>query len=188
MVPKDIENYRAPIFDLQFCFHFRPKSFDVERIQKATELFIGLKDFRTFTPKQDNPKKYVRRLDVLKLQKGSTLFAYDPHAQNFDYWDIICQAPGFLYNQVRRIATTLLQLGMGRLSEKDIQVMLQVPNYKNWDDRASVIPPHGLHLLNVAYDEEQVKQYIISNPQSKAIEFLQDSTKTQSLKSCVTLR
>lgn len=181
MVPKCTENYKAPIIDLEHCYHFR-SNFDAERIQKATELFVGLKDFRTFSPRTDNSTKYVRRLDVFKLQKGFSLFPYDPLSENYDYWDLICKAPGFVYNQVRRMVSALLQLGVNNFTEKDIQVMLQVPNHQNWISKIIVIPPHGLHLLNVEYDEEEVKKYIINDPGSTENEFRLNSAEAELLK------
>lgn len=82
--------------------YFRSGTFDPERISRATQLFMGLKDFRTFCtdPKSNIPIKYVRNLDSLTFEKGSPLMPYDPVSENFDFWDFKCTSKGFLYKQV----------------------------------------------------------------------------------------
>lgn len=81
---------------------YRSETFDPEKISRATQLFMGLKDFRTFCSnrKSDTPVRYVRNLNSLTFEKGSPLMPYDPLSENFDFWDFKCTAKGFLYKQV----------------------------------------------------------------------------------------
>lgn len=55
----------------------------------------------------------------------------------------------------------LIALGLGRVTEKDIIEMLQVPSHYNWNTRISTVPSTGLHLLNLEYDPEELKHYVI---------------------------
>lgn len=63
--------------------------------------------------------------------------------------------------QIRRMVGALFALGLGKITEKDITVMLQVPSHYNWNSRATCAPSHGLHLLNVEYDPDQLKHCTI---------------------------
>lgn len=51
----------------------------------------------------------------------------------------------------------LITLGSGRITEKDITVMLQVPSHHNWNPCVTPVPPNGLHLLNVEYDPDELR-------------------------------
>lgn len=81
---------------------FRSETFDVERIKQGTQLFLGLKDFRTFAgnSKKLTNVKYVRNLNSLTVEKAQPLMPFDELSTNFDYWHIVVSSKGFLYNQV----------------------------------------------------------------------------------------
>lgn len=55
----------------------------------------------------------------------------------------------------------LFALGNNIITEKDINIMLQVPNHKNWIPKVSTVPPSGLYLANVEYCQEKIDDYII---------------------------
>jgi len=61
----------------------------------------------------------------------------------------------------------LIALGSGRITEKDITVMLQVPSHYNWNPRVTPAMPNGLHLLNVEYDLDELKRCTISEQQEE---------------------
>ena len=55
---------------------------------------------------------------------------------------------GFLYNMVRIISGTLLEVGLGNIKAEDI------PNIIESKDRkmaGKTLPPHGLYLVEVMY-------------------------------------
>ena len=56
---------------------------------------------------------------------------------------------GFLYNMVRIIAGTILDVGLGKINENDISKIIQS------GDRTlagKTLPPHGLYLVEVRYN------------------------------------
>lgn len=61
----------------------------------------------------------------------------------------------------------LISLGLGRITEKDITVMLQVPSHFNWNPRVTPVPPNGLHLLHTEYDPDELKRCTISIEQEQ---------------------
>ena len=108
---------------------------DVEAMRAAAKHFIGERDFAAFQSKP-NGKRSVRtvtRLDVT---------ADGPHI------DIIISANGFLYNMVRAIVGTLLEVGLGKRAPESIPALID-----SLDRSAAgpTAPPQGLCLIEVNY-------------------------------------
>ena len=56
---------------------------------------------------------------------------------------------GFLYNMVRIIAGTLVEVGLGKLEPEEIkQIILD----RKRENAGKTLPPNGLYLVNVEYD------------------------------------
>lgn len=56
---------------------------------------------------------------------------------------------GFLYNMVRIIAGTLVEVGQGKLEPEEIkQIILD----RKRENAGKTLPPNGLYLVNVEYD------------------------------------
>lgn len=164
MVAKQFGNRNIPAAEWDRCFEVQAETFDIEKVKKATRLFLGRKDFRTFA-KPDKSKrniKYVRQLNYLTVEDGHPFLPSDPFSANFHYWDIKCCSRAFLYNQVRRIVAALIAVGSGVLTEKDICTMLQVPSPLNWDTRLSLVSAHGLYLYSVNYNPDYLMQNTIN--------------------------
>ncbi|GAB1863178.1 tRNA pseudouridine synthase [Camponotus japonicus] len=172
MIPKVAEEHRVPLVEGIHTFHLRAYNFDIDRTKRGTELFMGIKDFTTFSAKNEGRHniRYVRSLHSFTLEETQPLMPFDPLSKNFTYWNFICSARSFLYNQIRRMVGALFALGLGKITEKDIIVMLQVPSHYNWDSRATCAPPHGLHLLNVEYDPDQLRHCTILEEQKEKLQ------------------
>ncbi|XP_003394581.2 tRNA pseudouridine synthase-like 1 isoform X1 [Bombus terrestris] len=160
---KNKNDHKIPIIEMDHCLHLKSDTFDPERIKRAIQLFMGTKDFRTFSAKtiSNKPIKYVRNLYSLTFEKGSPLMPFDPLSENFEFWEFKCSAKSFLYKQVRRIVGTLIALGTGQITEKDIVVMLQVPGHHNFLPILRAAPSNGLYLLDVGYNQEYLDEHII---------------------------
>ncbi|XP_023317309.1 tRNA pseudouridine synthase-like 1 [Trichogramma pretiosum] len=169
-MPKDVTDQRLPISEhnRSLFFHPYPHNFDMQRFKNGLELFKGTKDFMTFSArsvkkelyweKEEFKRRYVKTLD-LRIEEATPLMPMDPLSQNFSYWHLTFQSKSFLYNQIRRIVGTLFALGLNRISEEDIITMLQVPSHHQFINKIQPAKPHGLYLLNVDYDEEDIKPY-----------------------------
>lgn len=81
---------------------FRSHDFDINRVRCGTELFMGVKDFTTFSAKTITNKKieYVRALHNFTLEDAQSLVPFDPLSEYFKYFQFVCKARSFLYNQV----------------------------------------------------------------------------------------
>ncbi|CAK9809575.1 tRNA pseudouridine synthase-like 1 [Anthophora plagiata] len=174
---KDNNEQRLPLAELKQSFHFRSEKFDLERMKRATQLFMGTKDFTTFSAKaiSETPIRYVRELRSLTVENVGPFMPHDPLSENYEYWHIICSSKAFLYNQVRRIVGALLALSAGKITERDINIMLQVPGHHNWLPQVTSVPGFGLYLVNVEYCQKELDQYIIkykSSPDAKVVDLI----------------
>lgn len=169
MRAKEYGEQRVPILETCHTFHLRSETFDIDRMRKATQLFMGLKDFRTFAADSINNTKptYVRSLHKLTIEDAQPLMPIDELSDQFVYWNVIISSKGFVYNQVRRIVAALIALGTGRITERDINIMLNVPSIHSWNPNVQVLPAHALHLIKIEYDLDEFNKHIINNGSQK---------------------
>ena len=114
-----------------FTYH----KLDVEKMQKAAEYFVGEHDFKGFCQVNAQVKSTVRT--VTKMQ----VFEEGPEVI------IRVTGNGFLYNMVRIMAGTLLEVGQGKRSPLEIPDMIAA---RNREAAGPTAPAHGLIL--VKYD------------------------------------
>ena len=127
--------FRKNIFNRGYCYHIR-KPLDVEKMKQAAELFIGTKDFRSFTALKSKNKSTVRTLSKIEiLEKGSEI------TLNFS-------GDGFLHRMVRVITGTIIQVGLGELSVPDVSEMFKK---EKRSEAGFTAPSHALFLVKVIY-------------------------------------
>ena len=56
---------------------------------------------------------------------------------------------GFLYNMVRIISGTLVDVGLGKINPEDISKIIKEEKRKN---AGKTLPPYGLFLVKVEYE------------------------------------
>ena len=56
---------------------------------------------------------------------------------------------GFLYNMVRIIAGTLVEVGLGKIKANEINDIMES---KRRENAGKTLPPQGLYLVNVEYE------------------------------------
>ena len=120
----------------RFACHIR-EPLDVERMRSAAGFFVGEHDFRQFAaPLPEYKTNSVRAvLDVALKQSGDAI----------DFWVV---GNAFLQHQVRRMAGALVDIGRGKLSEDDLQAMI---DNQRTDKVAHSLPALGLCLVGVEY-------------------------------------
>ena len=67
-------------------------------------------------------------------------------SEGFDF--IFDQINGFLYNMVRIISGTLLEVGIGKIKPEEI---INIIEEKNREKAGRTLPAHGLYLVSVKY-------------------------------------
>lgn len=118
-----------------YSFHV-PISLDVEEMQKAAEIFIGTHDFRGFCNKEAVVKDFTRTIYNSQIKQEGELITYQVTGN------------GFLWNMVRIMAGTLLEVGTGKRQAKDIEELLQAGERTL---SGMTVPPQGLYLVSVTY-------------------------------------
>lgn len=132
-----ILNKREPdIFNRYYIHHF-PYPLNIEAIQAACTEFVGTHDFTTFSSAKA----------TVKGNKIRTLFEVSCKQQD-DRLEFIFRGSGFLYNMVRILVGTLLDVGQGRVHPKDIHQMLEA---RDRGLAGKTAPAHGLYLWKVTY-------------------------------------
>jgi tRNA pseudouridine38-40 synthase len=124
------------LFLRRYCYHLRRK-LDVEAMRRAGAALVGTHDFRCFETEWPNRKSSVRTVTHLALSR------FD----DFLWLDV--EADGFLYNMVRAIVGTLINVGRGFWPESHVADILAN------GDRARAgptAPSHGLFLMRVSYE------------------------------------
>ncbi|MYE54403.1 MAG: tRNA pseudouridine(38-40) synthase TruA [Chloroflexi bacterium] len=137
----------------RFTCHIRD-TLDVERMQEAAGLFVGTHDFRKFAaPLSMGRTSSVRTIHRASIAAGRVVrqahHERSPNAQNGELLVFNVTGNAFLQHQVRRMAGALVDIGRGRLSEYDLQAMI---DNRETDKVAHSLPAHGLCLVKVEYE------------------------------------
>ena len=118
-----------------YVYHvFNPLDCDV--MQRACELLRGHHDFSGFAATSTTVKNRHRKLLLSSLKKRGGLILYR------------IEADGFLHHMIRNIVGTLLQIGAGKRSPKDVASILLSRDRRNAGPTA---PAHGLFLVRIWY-------------------------------------
>ncbi len=114
-----------------------PQRLDVEKMKIAAKFFEGEHDFKAFKSSGTSSKSSIRTIykaDVREI------------ANNRIYIELT--GNGFLYNMVRIISGTLVEVGMNKIQPEDIKDIIEK---KDRSLAGKTLPPHGLYLVSVEY-------------------------------------
>ena len=109
---------------------------DLEKMQEAAKHFEGEHDFKAFKASGTSSKSSVRTI------YNARVYAVDEKI----YIELI--GNGFLYNMVRIISGTLVDVGYGKILPDQIPQIIAEGKRQN---AGKTLPAHGLYLLNVEY-------------------------------------
>ncbi len=132
--------FEQPEFRLNSYF-FRRK-LDVERMKAACPYFCGEHDFKSFCSVRTQAETTVRILYDLQVEQEGELIR------------IRVSGNGFLYNMVRIIAGTLIEVGLGVRRPEDIPGILLA---RDRQAAGPTAPARGLTLAGMTYTPEPEK-------------------------------
>jgi len=121
-----------------------PGELDVAEMSKAVKLFEGVHDFAAFKAQGGSTKTSVREIFGASVTEVAVPFEIEGGR-------LVCIelcGSGFLYNMVRIISGTLVELGQGKRSETDI---LEALHSGERELAGKTLPPDGLYLYKVLY-------------------------------------
>lgn len=111
---------------------------NVTAMNKAAELLLTHRDFQCFSRSNTDVKTYYCDISTAKWEEENEKLVFKISADRF------------LRNMVRAIVGTLLEVGYGKCSLKELQTIL---DSKNRSNAGASAPAHGLYLTEVAYPE-----------------------------------
>ncbi|MDD5011054.1 MAG: tRNA pseudouridine(38-40) synthase TruA [Phycisphaerae bacterium] len=124
-----------PVLQINQCWH-RPGKLDIVPMQEAAKKLIGEKDFKSFATAADKRSSSIRTI-------------YNCDVTQKDLWIYIdVEANGFLYNMVRNIVGTLVEIGRGRWQPEKIDEIIEA---KKRTAAGPIAPANGLCLMWIKY-------------------------------------
>jgi tRNA pseudouridine38-40 synthase len=134
-------NSKEPnIFKRNYMYHF-PYELNISAMEEACRYLEGTHDFTTFSSAKA----------TVKGDKIRTLFEASCYKQG-EQIEFVFRGSGFLYNMVRIIVGTLLDVGQGKMKPTEIITMLEARDRKYAGKTA---PAKGLYLWRVGYHKLQ---------------------------------
>ncbi len=125
--------YRSPIYaDTSYPVKY---DLDIDKMKKAAKLFIGTHDFKGFMSSGSSVVDTIRTIYDIEVSKSEDLIIIE------------IEGNGFLYNMVRIIAGTLVDIGRGRI-DTDLSTIIES---KSRSMAGHTAPAHGLFLKKVDY-------------------------------------
>lgn len=131
-----IYNNRIPSVFYSRYAYFVPYPLNLEIIKEGCKLFIGRHNFKSFSASGTSVKSFERTIFSLEVKVNGSL------------WEFHIKGDGFLYNMVRIIVGTLVELGKGKRSLTSIREALEKQDRTLAGETA---PAHGLCLKEVFY-------------------------------------
>ena len=132
-----ILNRKFPLPEYRNTAFFYYGDLDIKAMQEATKAFLGEHDFAGFCSAGAQVKTTVRTIYELTVEKKDN--------------DMICirvRGNGFLYNMVRIIAGTLLEVGKGNIEAKSLENRIAAADRSQAGPTA---PARGLKLIRIQY-------------------------------------
>lgn len=138
------KKYRYVIYNSEFpsallrnrAFHVT-NFLDFDEMYKAVCFFKGTHDFSAFKASGSSVKTPIRTITDITLERRDSTIVFE------------IAGSGFLYNMVRIIVGTLLEVGTGKIKSDSIP---EIINSRDRNKAGKTAPPQGLFLIEVYYD------------------------------------
>ena len=115
-----------------------PYEVDFEKMKRASLLLIGKHNFQGFCSADTQVQNFEREIFDFALSKKGNKIVFEVTGN------------GFLYNMVRILVGTLLDVGRGKLDDESVKKALSTGERKY---SGVTMPPQGLYLKKVEYDK-----------------------------------
>jgi len=124
-----------PVLQISHCWHI-PDKLDIAAMDAAAKMLVGTKDFKSFASGADRRENTVR-----------TVFRCDVTGEN-DWVYVDVEGDSFLYNMVRNIVGTLVEVARGRWEPEKVLEILQA---RDRTAAGPLAPAAGLCLMRIEY-------------------------------------
>lgn len=124
--------------------YYYPYSLDVVAMNEAIQEIVGEHNFKCFEAAGSKRDSTIRTIYDAKVYEEKINNIMD----NSERIIISVTGNGFLYNMMRIIAGTMLEVGRGNIKVEDIKTIIEKEDRKN---AGKTLPPEGLILKEVKY-------------------------------------
>ncbi|MFB6469199.1 tRNA pseudouridine(38-40) synthase TruA [Cytobacillus sp. Hz8] len=122
-------------FKRNYSYHYS-YPLDFEKMRNASESLLGTHDFTSFCSAKSEVEDKVRTIHAIEISQDGDLLMFR------------FVGNGFLYNMVRILVGTLLEVGSGGLSPASVKEIIE---RKDRQFAGKTAPPQGLFLWEVFY-------------------------------------
>ena len=127
---------------------------DVEAMRRGVAYLIGTHDFKAFMSMGSTPQETTVRT-IFEYEVLEEPLAEEPlAAEKGNMITVSVRGDGFLYNMVRIMTGTLLDVGMGKISPERVAEIIRLGERKNAGRTA---PPQGLYLAEVHFENRRLR-------------------------------
>lgn len=131
-----IYNARFPMPTERLYTYFTYTPLNIDKMRAAAEYFIGTHDFKSFCSVDSQAENTVRMLEHVEVKQTDSCII------------IRVAGRGFLYNMVRIMAGTLIEIGRGRMEPQEIPRILEA---KDRNAAGPTAPACGLTLMKYEF-------------------------------------
>ncbi len=130
-----IWNSQKPCVFARRFVYVMPEKLDIAAMEKAAKQLLGEHDFSAFCANKKMKKSTVRRLDAIHIRREGEEIV------------LTFTGDGFLYNMVRILVGTLIEVGLGQRDADSISALFGEKREK----AGYLVPAQGLCLMEVTY-------------------------------------
>ncbi len=120
-----------------YFYHY---DLDVEAMNRGAKYLVGEHDFSSFASVKSQVNTFTRTLYDVSVSKENDIIT------------IRCEGNGFLYNMVRIIAGTLIQVGCHKIAPEDVQEILEK---RDREAAGPTAPAEGLVMISWTENEAE---------------------------------
>lgn len=117
-------------------FYYVPYRLKLSTMKREAKFLLGRHDFKSFQAADKKERSSIRTIKKLTIKRMG------------DFIEMDIEADGFLYNMVRNIVGTLIEIGRGRFKPGSMKKILRA---KDRDLAGPTAPAKGLCLVEVRY-------------------------------------
>ncbi len=135
-----IDNNKIPNpFHRLYTYH-HPYVLDKNCVETALKVIEGMHDFTSFSSTKSDKENKVRTIKRATIEID----------EETNIWTFRFEGDGFLYNMIRILVGTILEIADGRREVEEMQIILEA---KDRNAAGATIASHGLCLKEVHYNE-----------------------------------
>lgn len=131
-------------FMVNYVGHY-PLRFDYDRAKECLDYFIGEHDFSAFCSKNSSVEDKTRTILDFTMSRAGDIVTFE------------IKGDGFLYNMVRIIIGTIVDVAHGKYDKDYIK---EIFSKKDRSLAGKRVAPNGLYLKQIVYDNEEINEFL----------------------------